>query len=66
MIRPADSVERTIFTLDSKGLVFIGQVWVRTQIKSKPNARPTSLQQTEMKVTLYSLVKTRGVHSCST
>jgi len=66
MIRPVDFVGRLIFTVDFKGQVSIGQAWARTQTKSKSNARPTNLQQTERKVTLYSSAKTGGVHSCST
>ena len=66
MIRLTDSAEKSIFITDSKGQVFISQVWVRTQIKSKPSARPTSLQQTGKEVTLYSSTKIGGVHSYST
>ena len=53
MIRPADPAEKSIFTADFKGQVSIGQVWVRMQIKSKPNARLASLQQTKRKVMMF-------------
>ena len=53
MIRPADPAEKSIFTADFKGQVSIGQVWVRMQIKSKPNARLASLQQTKGKVMMF-------------
>ena len=66
MIRLADPADKPIFTADFKGQVSIGQVWVKTQIKSKPNVRPTRLQQIERKVTLCSSVKTGEVHSHST
>ena len=43
MIRLADPAERSTFTVVFRGQAFIGQVWVKMQIKSKPNARPASL-----------------------
>ena len=61
-----DPAEKSIFIADFRGQVSIGQVWVRTQIKSKPDVGPTGLQQIEKKVTLYSLAKTRDAHSHST
>ena len=50
----------------SKGRLSISQVWVKTQIKSKPIVEPANLQQTEKKVGLCSSVKTREVQSHST
>ena len=64
MTRLADLAERSTFTADFKGQASIGQLWIKTQIKSKPNARPASLQQIERKVTLCSPVKTReSIHA---
>ena len=65
MTRLADLAKRSTFTTNFKGQAFIGQVWVKTQTKSKPNVRLTSLQQTERRVTLCSSVKIREVHSHS-
>ena len=43
MTRLLDLMERLTFTINFKGQVSIGQVWVKTQIKSKPNVRPASV-----------------------
>ena len=66
MIRLADLAKRSTFTVDFKGQASIDQVWIKTQIKSKPNVRPASLQDTERKVTLCSPAKIGEVHSRST
>ena len=62
MTRLADPTERSTFTASFKGQASIGQVWVKTQIKFKPNARPASFQQIERKITLCLPVKTREVY----
>ena len=66
MTRLVDPTGRLAFIADFKGQVFIGQAWVKTQTKSKPNVGLASLRQTEKKVTLCSLAKTGEAHSCST
>ena len=65
MIRLVDPLEKSTFTIDFKGQVSISQVWVKAQIKSKPNVEPASLQQTEKKITLCSSAKTEEVQSRS-
>ncbi|XP_050242369.1 uncharacterized protein LOC126691362 [Quercus robur] len=63
MTRLADPAGRLAFIADFKGQASIGQVWVKTQTKSKPNVGPASSQQTEKKVTLRSSTKTGEAYS---
>ena len=51
MIELAGSAEKSIFTVDFKGQVSIGQAWVRVWNKSRPDARFVNSQQTRRKAT---------------
>ena len=60
------SCERSAFAADFKEQVSIGQAWVKTQTRSKPNVGLANLWRTGKKVTLCSSVKTGEAHSYST
>ena len=66
MTRLAGLAEKLVFTADFKEQAFIGQVWVKMQIKFKPSVGLASLRQTGRKVTLYSSARIGEALSYST
>ena len=66
MTEPVGSAEKSVFTIDSRGQVSIGQAWVRMRTKSRPDARHVSSQQTGRKAMLSSPEKIGGTSLCNT